>query len=172
MQSSPEAASSCPCKCKQKQSAWRRFCGVALLAFAAIALLRSFNAAPRDGEARAEADAAETAVAQGPVLFYFHGTQRCRTCTRMEQMVRELLAARFDGTHAAPRVPLRCVNVDLPESRHYVTDFALTMRTFVLVAGARFEMLDQCWQLAHDEAAFKDYLARAIADFAAREGQP
>lgn len=38
-----------------------------------------------------------------------------------------------------------------------------------LVAGARFEVLDPYWQLARDEAAFKDYLTRAIADFATRE---
>lgn len=41
------------------------------------------------------------------------------------------------------------------------------MRTVVLKSGMRFAVLDKCWPLAHNETAFKDYIARSIADFTA-----
>ncbi|MGN0890378.1 MAG: nitrophenyl compound nitroreductase subunit ArsF family protein [Candidatus Spyradenecus sp.] len=172
MNTPPDATPTCPCKCKQRQAAWKRICGVVLVAFAAIALLRAFNAAPSTSAAEPEPSASASAVAQGPELFYFHGSRRCRTCTRMEQMAREVLAERLGADAPSVDVPLQCVNLDLPENQHYVTDFALTMRTFVLVEGTRFAVLDQCWRLAHDEAAFKAYLARSLAAFTTQEAQP
>ena len=172
MNTSPDATPTCPCKCTQRQPAWKRICGVLIVSFAAIALLRAFNAAPETTATAPNPSETETPAVQAPVLFYFHGSQRCRTCNRMEQMAREVLAERFGADTASVRVPLQCVNIDLPENQHYVTDFTLTMRTFVLVEGTRFAVLDQCWPLAHDEAAFKDYLARKITAFTTRESQP
>lgn len=169
---SSDATPRCPCKCKQQKHAWKQICGVILLSFAGIALLRSFNTPATPTDAPQEASASETVVAQQPVLFYFHGSRRCRTCNRMEQMAREVLAERFTENGASARVQLQCVNVDLPENQHYVTDFALTMRTFVLAEGSRFTVLEQCWKLAHDEGAFKDYLARNISAFTAGEAHP
>lgn len=172
MNTPSDATPTCPCKCKQRQPVWKRICGVVLVSFAGIALLRSFNTPATPAEAPQKPSASEPAVAQGPVLFYFHGSRRCRTCTQMEQMAREVLAKRLKADASSVDVPLQCVNLDLPENQHYVTDFSLTMRTFVLVEGARFTVLDQCWRLAHDEGAFKDYLARNISAFTAGEAHP
>ena len=82
------------------------------------------------------------------------------TCNNMEKMVREV-------AENLPSVEVKAVNLDEPANEHYIADFALTMRTVVLRDGARFAVLDKCWPLAHDEAAFKDYIARSIADFTA-----
>ena len=68
---------------------------------------------------------------------------------------------------ALPAIEVKAVNLDDPANEHYIADFALTMRTVVLRNGARFTVLDKCWPLAHDETAFKDYVAKSIADFTA-----
>ena len=142
----------CPCKCKQKKSAWKRLVGLALVVFAVIAALRAFETPPPKTETEV--------VAESPSLtvFYFHGRQRCVTCNRMEQMVREV-------AHNLPSVEVKAVNLDEPANEHYVADFGLTMRTVVLQCGSRFAVLDKCWNLAHNEAAFRDYIAKSVAAF-------
>lgn len=148
----------CPCKCQQKKPAWKRLVGLALVAFAAIAALRAFNTASETPPPKAEAEA--PGESRKLTVFYFHGRQRCMTCNRMEQMVREVAGN-------IPSVEIKAVNLDEPANEHYVADFGLTMRTIVLRDGTRFAVLDKCWTLAHDEEAFKDYVAKSIADFAA-----
>lgn len=148
----------CPCKCKQKKPAWKRLTGLALIAFAAIAVLRAFNAAPKTPDS--EAGKENIAEASSMTVFYFHGRQRCMTCNRMEKMVHEV-------ADNLPSVEVIAVNLDEPANEHYIADFGLTMRTVVLQYGARFTVLDKCWSLARKEAAFKDYIAKSIADFAA-----
>ena len=158
MNSKPEETPCCPCKCKQKKPAWKRMAGLALVAFAAIAVLRAFNGAPKTPEP----DTAKASVAGEPSLtvFYFHGRQRCMTCNSMERMVHEV-------ADNLPSVEVKAINLDEPANEHFVADFGLTMRTVVLQHGSRFTVLDKCWNLAHDEAAFKDYISKNIADFAA-----
>ena len=158
MNDTPEETPCCPCKCREKKPAWKRITGLALVAFSAIAALRAFSTAPKTPEA----ETVKEAVVDEPsvTVFYFHGRQRCMTCNNMEKMVREV-------AENLPSVEVKAVNLDEPANEHYIADFALTMRTVVLRDGARFAVLDKCWPLAHDEAAFKDYIARSIADFTA-----
>ncbi|MGN0843951.1 MAG: nitrophenyl compound nitroreductase subunit ArsF family protein [Kiritimatiellia bacterium] len=158
MNNTTEEACCCSCKCKRKKPVWKRLTGLALVVFAAIAVLRAFNGAP---EAPAAATVKEdVAEASSLTVFYFHGRQRCMTCNRMEKMVHEV-------ADNLPAVEVKVVNLDEPANEHYVADFGLTMRTVVLQRESRFTVLDKCWSLAHDEAVFKDYLARNIAAFAA-----
>ncbi len=153
-----EEASCCPCKCKQKKPLWKNLLGLALIAFAAIAALRAFNFASEAPPQKAESEA--SVESRKLTIFYFHGRQRCMMCNRMEQMVREVAAN-------IPSVEIKAVNLDEIKNEHYISDFGLTTRTVVLRDGTRFAVLDKCWTLAHDEAAFKDYVARIIADFIA-----
>ena len=132
--------------------------GLALVAFAAIAVLRAFNTAPKTS---ASEQVSETAAeSHSLTVFYFHGRQRCMTCNRIEKMVHEV-------ADNLPSVKVIAVNLYEPANEHYIADFGLTMRTVVLQCGTRFTVLDKCWSLAHKEAAFKDYIAKSIADFAA-----
>ncbi len=158
MNNTHEETPCCPCKCKQKKPAWKRVVGLALVALAAIAVLRAFNAAPRNPES----ETVKASIAGEPSLtvFYFHGRQRCMTCNSMERMVHEV-------ADNLPSVEVKAVNLDEPANEHFVADFGLTMRTVVLQRGSRFTVLDKCWTLAHDEPAFKDYISKNIADFTA-----
>ena len=131
---------------------------LALVAFAAIAVLRAFNTAPKTS---ASEQVSETAAeSHSLTVFYFHGRQRCMTCNNMERMVHEM-------ADNLPSVEVKAVNLDEPANEHFVADFGLTTRTVVLQSGSRFTVLDKCWNLAHDEVAFKDYISKNIADFAA-----
>ncbi len=77
MNTSPDATPTCPCKCKQRQPAWKRICGVLIVSFAAIALLRAFNTVPSTTAAGPEPSASASAVAQGPVLCLAIGLYLC-----------------------------------------------------------------------------------------------
>lgn len=158
MNNTSEETPCSPCKCKQKKTAWKRMVGLPLVAFAAIAVLRAFNTAPKTS---ASEQVSETAAeSHSLTVFYFHGRQRCMTCNSMERMVHEV-------ADKQPSVEVKAVNLDESANEHYIADFGLTMRTVVLQHGSRFSVLDKCWNLAHDETAFKDYISKSIADFAA-----
>jgi hypothetical protein len=113
-------------------------------------------------ETRRPAAVAQPVIAGDRVVaYYFHGTQRCPTCLKIEKLCRENLAG---------RVELQSINLDEPAHRHFVNDFQLESRTLVLAsyrAGqpVRSKQLNEVWTLAHDEPAFAQYVGRETEQF-------
>ena len=101
----------------------------------------------------------------GSVLmaYYFHRTQRCRTCLTIERYAREALADAFPEALQAGQLVWHTVNVEEPEHEHFVTDYEITSGALVLVNtrdGAPFEWrnLTRVWDLVGDELRFKAYV--------------
>jgi len=133
----------------------------ASLAYLGIDTIRSRSKAP--------AIAAES----GPdrvIAYYFHGTQRCRTCLTIEAYTDAAIHAGFGDELASGRLEWRVVNIDEPENEHFVRDFGLTTRSVVLVEvrdgrPAAWRNLDQVWELASYEQEFTEYIQAQTRDF-------
>ncbi|MBN2253386.1 MAG: hypothetical protein JW701_06780, partial [Kosmotogaceae bacterium] len=57
------------------------------------------------------------------VLYYFHGTIRCKACLDMEAYAKEALETHFNSQYKAGTLRWEVVNIDLPENYHYLEDY-------------------------------------------------
>ena len=109
----------------------------------------------------AKADAASQVV----TVYYFHGTNRCRTCNRIEELARAAVLEKYSAQMSDGKLVFESVNLDEASNEHFVSDYQLTMRTVVVAKGDRFARLDEVWQLVRDEAAFRDYVTQKVGEF-------
>jgi len=108
---------------------------------------------------------AAASEAQTPTLiaYYFHATQRCPTCLRMERYAREAIADAYSAELATGRVQWQSVNYDDPANEHFVQRYGLYASALILVPGEAGippggQKLERIWDLVGDEAAFKTYV--------------
>ena len=104
------------------------------------------------------------------IAYYFHGEFRCRTCRTIEAYSEEAITKGFTNELASGRLAWRVINVDEPENKHFVEDFALVTKSLVLAeyrdgTVTRHENLQQIWQLVRDKESFLDYVRSATSDF-------
>ena len=112
-------------------------------------------------------------VADGVVVYYFHGRYRCATCDRIERFSRRAVQENFGREIASGHVAWRTVDTDVTSNAHFTKEYLLTTRTVVVVrtrAGAKpvWKKLDRVWDLVGDEAAFKRYVANEVFEYLRR----
>ncbi len=112
------------------------------------------------------APAAEPAQpAHKVVAYYFHNTQRCMTCNKIERLAEEALREQFAVALEEGELEWRTVNMEEPPNTHFVQDYQLVASSLVLVDLHDGEQRDwtnmeKVWQYVHDdEAEFKQYVA-------------
>ena len=127
-------------------------------------------------ESRTSGDIAPTSAERNKqvggklIAYYFHRTQRCRTCLAIEADAEEALRDAFPEELAAGRLEWRAVNVEEPANERFVTDYQLTGSSLVLVyteGGVQQEWrtLDRVWDLVGDELEFKAYVEAEASVF-------
>lgn len=97
------------------------------------------------------------------VAYYFHRTQRCRTCLTIEAYAEEALREEFPEAFETGELEWQAVNIEESPNEHFVTEYELTTSTLVMVllengVQQRWKSLDQVWELVSDEWVFKDYV--------------
>lgn len=123
------------------------------------------------GEASSEEPSAAAPPAHQVVAYYFHNTQRCKTCLKIERLAEEALRERFAPAFEAGKLEWRAVNMDEPPNAHFVSDYQLVTSSLVLVdlhdgEQRDWAKLEKVWQLVHDdEAAFKQYVAEQAREY-------
>ncbi|RMF71054.1 MAG: hypothetical protein D6744_18525 [Planctomycetota bacterium] len=124
-----------------------------------------------EAEPVAGADAPTTAPAHHVIAYYFHNTQRCPTCRRIEQLAARTLREQFPTELESGLLEWRVLNMEEPPNEHFVRDFRLVTSSLVLVdlrAGRQrdYVVLEKVWQLVHeDEGEFARYVADAVRKF-------
>jgi hypothetical protein len=135
---------------------------IALLLFVAASIVvlavKSLRENPRTADP-------EPTLADGVIAYYFHGKIRCPTCRRIETYAHEAVRAGFAKQLAGGRLRWQVVDYELPENRHFATDYELAAPTVVLVetsGGGRkqWKNLDRVWELVGDKEAFVEYVRR------------
>jgi hypothetical protein len=104
------------------------------------------------------------------VAYYFHRTQRCRTCLTIEAYAEEALAEAFPEALESEELQWQAVNLDELANEHFVEDYQLTSSALVLVSRRDGEQeqwrnLDRVWELVDDELRFKAYVEAEAAAF-------
>ena len=103
------------------------------------------------------------------IAYYFHRTQRCRTCRTIEAYAEEALQEAFAQALQTGELEWHAVNVEEPAKEHFVEDYELTASALVLVDTQNGEQrewrnLERVWELVGDELEFKAYVeAEALA---------
>ena len=122
---------------------------------------RGRSAAPEPG---AGAAAGEVSARPDRVIaYYFHGSQRCRTCMTIEAYTAEAIQSGFADALSRGDLVWRVVNIEDPGNEHFVEDYQITTRTVVLVKvedgkEVRWSSLDRVWELVDDQLAFMAYI--------------
>ncbi len=104
------------------------------------------------------------------VAYYFHTTQRCVTCRKIEALSREAVQSSFANELKNGTLVFQTVNVEEPQNRHYIQDFRLYTKSLVItkVAGdktERFRNLPKVWELVYSPKDFSQYVKTEISSF-------
>ena len=147
----------------------RSVCRFPLLAIALAGIAFSVSCAADDDFQTTTGVAPQTLDVE-VVAYYFHGNLRCSTCRTIEAYSEEAIRSEFADELASGRLAWRVVNVEEPESKHFVKEFELVTRSLVLAdyedgEVTRWENLKQVWQLVRDKEQFLDYVHSSTRKF-------
>ena len=97
------------------------------------------------------------------IAYYFHRTQRCRTCLTIEAYAEEALKDAFPGALKTGELEWRALNVEESANEHFVGEYEITSSALVLVDTQNGEEqewrnLERVWELVDDELTFKAYV--------------
>jgi hypothetical protein len=123
-------------------------------------------------------DPAPSAPVAGPaktphkvVAYYFHNTQRCMTCRKIERLAEEALREQFSAAFEDGALEWRVLNMEDPPNAHFVQDYQLVTSSLVLVdlhdgKQRDWTNMEKVWQYVHDdEAEFKRYVAEQAREY-------
>jgi len=104
------------------------------------------------------------------VVYYFHSTNRCYSCTRIEKLTYLAVADGFEQELSDGRVKFSALNVDREENKHFIKDYKLYTKSVVVSNVARgkvkrWKNLQKVWELLRDDQAFKDYVQKEVRLF-------
>ncbi|MDM7916592.1 MAG: nitrophenyl compound nitroreductase subunit ArsF family protein [Candidatus Eisenbacteria bacterium] len=140
---------------------------VLLLGLAAGSVLLSSAQAGQPAVPQAPADTTEAvADSTGPhrvLAYYFHTTQRCATCRKIEAYTTEAIRTGFAEELKDGRLVFQVLNVDEKPYKHFVKDYELFTKSVILVdehAGteAAWKNLPKIWELTGDKEGFIRYI--------------
>ena len=97
------------------------------------------------------------------IAYYFHRTQRCPTCLKMEAYAKDVLTEGLYDAFESGELEWRAVNIEEPRNEHFVMEYELSASAVVMVSledgeQKQWKSLDRIWDLVSDEWAFKEYV--------------
>ncbi len=127
-------------------------------------------AIPSGGGAAAEAVVPPMSLPSRVVVYYFHGNYRCPTCTRIEKLSREAVESSYAGELKSGALAFQSVNVERPDTEHFVQDYGLYTKALVLSLvkdgkEVRYKNLDKVWEYVRDRDRFHAYVQGEVAQF-------
>jgi len=104
------------------------------------------------------------------VAYYFHGTKRCPTCTKIEKYSRAAIDSFFAQPLKDGKLEFVTMNYDEPQNEHVWSDYKLAAQSLVLVhykdgVQQKWENLSQIWELVGDEDQFYTYVKDGVDRF-------
>jgi hypothetical protein len=101
------------------------------------------------------------------VVYYAHGKVRCWSCSRLEEYAHHAVVSGFPRELAQRRLEWRTVDYEEPGNEQFADRYKLPGPSVVLVRyhsgqPARWEVLQDAWQLLHDKPAAVEYIRREI----------
>ena len=118
----------------------------------------------------AEKDAKISSERAKVIVYYFHGTYRCPSCTKIEKWSYEAIKHSFLKALKEGRLLWKPVNVDKPENRHFVKEYSLFTKSLIIteVKGekqTKWKNLDKVWLLLRDQEKFSAYVTQEVKNY-------
>ena len=148
-----------------------RIVRLALFLFVGVSVLwlvKEYNNQPAASQTEiAESAPITEAVSPQVAVYYFHGTNRCQTCLKIEALSEQAMKTSFASELSDGRITWQVLNYELPENKKYVDDYQLYSQSLIVLKfadGKRVEWknLTDIWELVGDDAAFEDYVRREV----------
>ena len=104
------------------------------------------------------------------IVYYFHGTYRCPSCTKIEKWSYEAIKDSFPKALNEDRLLWKPVNVDKPENRHFIKEYSLSTKSLIIteVKGdkqTKWKNLDKVWRLLRDQEKFFAYVTQEVRNY-------
>jgi hypothetical protein len=104
------------------------------------------------------------------LVQYFHGTFRCFSCRRIEQLTTIAVEEGFSKEIKNGLVEMKVINVDKPENKHFIKDYQLYTKSVILSDCAdgkevRWKNLQRIWELFRNEKAFVGYIQKELRNY-------
>jgi hypothetical protein len=101
------------------------------------------------------------------VAYYFHGTKRCPTCTKIERYSQTVIDSFFTQPIKEGKFEFVTMNYDEPQNEHVWNEYQLAAQSLVLVhykdgVQQKWENLSRIWELVGDEDQFYAYVKDGI----------
>lgn len=143
---------------------------IALLIFVAVSLTVVVMRNTSTSAVGTQPEPGVAAEGDKVIAYYFHRTQRCPTCNRIEELTHEIIHQNFAEELSSGKLELRVVNVESPGNEHFETDFNLVSQSIILVdlktgKQMKWKNLDQIWELIGTESEFRIYVESEIRGF-------
>lgn len=105
--------------------------------------------------------------AKTAVVYYFHTTFRCYSCTMFETYIREALKKNFASPYKGWKIEFVSINVEEPSHRHFIQDYRLNTKSAIV---QKFEgnkpkdwiNLNKAWYLLSNKESFIKYVTEEI----------
>lgn len=122
--------------------------------------------------AKESSGAIQTKVGNGHrlIVYYFHGTQRCSNCIKIEAYTKEIVDSIFSAQLKDSTVVWRLVNTDENANKHFRDDYQLFTKSVVLSdlddgKQVRWKNLDKIWEYLGDKVVFQAYIRDEVAAY-------
>jgi hypothetical protein len=117
--------------------------------------------------AAANTEATTVEIADGLMVYYFHGNIRCPTCEAIESQTHDIVQDDFAAQLGSGTIAWKVLNYEEPASVNLTKKFDIHMANVVLARMDGGEMtnwkrLDQVWALVGDKPAFADFMRSEI----------
>jgi hypothetical protein len=104
------------------------------------------------------------------IVYYFHGTYRCPSCTKIEKWSYEAIKESFPKALKEDRLLWKPVNVDKSENRHFIKEYSLFTKSLIIteVKGekqTKWKNLDKVWRLLRDQEKFFAYVTQELRNY-------
>ncbi len=105
--------------------------------------------------------------------YYFHRTQRCKTCYAIEADTKKALKTGFPKEMAQGIITWQAVNIDQEDNKHFEKDFDLMFSSVILVKykngkPVEWKNLQKVWELVWKGSAFEEYVQKEMKAYLER----
>ncbi len=101
------------------------------------------------------------------IVYYFHTTQRCSSCIKIEKYTKEALQESFAKEIEKGIIELKVLNTDEKPNKHYIKDYNLYTKSIIISVlskgkETKWGNLEKIWFYLNDEKEFKNYIKTEI----------
>jgi len=104
------------------------------------------------------------------IAYYFHGTYRCSSCTKIEEWSYEAIRNSFPEALEEGKLLWKPVNVEKPENKHFAKEYNLYTKSLIIVEmdgkkQIRWKNLTKVWERLRNQQKFFSYVTQEVRDY-------